>query len=47
MGTPMASNLVKAGHRLMVYDANPERTALLSALAGARSLQSPRLRAAP
>lgn len=31
MGTPMASNLVKAGHRLMVYDANSERCTALSA----------------
>jgi 3-hydroxyisobutyrate dehydrogenase len=27
MGTPMASNLVKAGYKLMIYDADPEHTA--------------------
>lgn len=32
MGTPMASNLIKAGHKLVIYDAQPERTAELAAI---------------
>jgi 3-hydroxyisobutyrate dehydrogenase len=31
MGTPMAANLVKANHKLMIYDVNPERTQALAA----------------
>jgi 3-hydroxyisobutyrate dehydrogenase len=31
MGTPMAANLVKAGHRLMIYDANSEHAGALAA----------------
>jgi 3-hydroxyisobutyrate dehydrogenase len=31
MGTPMAANLVKAGHKLMIYDANPEHSGALAA----------------
>jgi 3-hydroxyisobutyrate dehydrogenase len=27
MGTPMAANLIKAGHKLVIYDADPARTA--------------------
>jgi 3-hydroxyisobutyrate dehydrogenase len=30
MGTPMAGNLAKAGYKLMVYDADPERTHALA-----------------
>ena len=30
MGTPMASNLVKADYKLMIYDANPEHAAALA-----------------
>jgi 3-hydroxyisobutyrate dehydrogenase len=30
MGTPMAANLVKAGYKLMIYDADPEHTAALA-----------------
>jgi len=41
MGTPMAANLVKAGYKLMIYDADPEHTAALAStheLEVARSL---------
>ena len=31
MGTPMASNLSRAGYRLVIYDADPGRAALLAA----------------
>ena len=31
MGTPMAANLVKAGYRLLVYDADPEHSNALAA----------------
>ena len=31
MGTPMATNLVNAGHKLMIYDANLERCGALAA----------------
>jgi 3-hydroxyisobutyrate dehydrogenase len=31
MGTPMAANLVKAGYKLLIYDADPEHAAALAA----------------
>jgi 2-hydroxy-3-oxopropionate reductase len=41
MGKPMAMNLLKAGHSLVVYDINPHPVKELSA-AGARTASSPR-----
>ena len=31
MGTPMAGNLVKAGYKLVIYDADPKRALALAA----------------
>jgi len=34
MGTPMAANLIKAGYRLVIYDADRERTKTFAAMPG-------------
>ena len=41
MGLPMASNILKRGHRLTVYDINPDAVAKLTAF-GARGANTPR-----
>lgn len=41
MGAPMASNLIKAGHKLTVHDANPEATARLVTELGATYAGTP------
>jgi 2-hydroxy-3-oxopropionate reductase len=46
MGRPMAENLIRAGHHLIVLDRNPARAAKLAAL-GANAADSPAAAASP
>src|SRR5438309_870763 len=43
MGFPMAANVVKAGHRMTVYDARPEATSELERLGVTRAADLPSL----
>ena len=43
MGFPMAANVVKAGHRMTVYDARPEATSELERLGATRAADLPSL----
>ena len=43
MGSPMAANVLKAGHRLTVYDARPEATVELEQMGAARAADLPAL----
>lgn len=43
MGRPMAANILRAGHRLSVYDVRPEATAPLEALGAIRATDLPAL----
>jgi NAD(P)-dependent dehydrogenase (short-subunit alcohol dehydrogenase family) len=43
MGTPMAANLARAGHRLTVWNRTPEKAERFAAEHGARAARSPAL----